>query len=270
MTHQNETIPPIKHIIWDSALTLTTIRTGGLMREIGIFRFIGMLCKGFTPLSIRQRIYDILIDQEGHQSINLLAGQEYVRDEKGIILPAFIVDQWLASKLTDTEILNRIDTYVDNWAFKTPIKTTAFENESIKKIMRVMFAAESIARNTRPIKKASRLVQKCTAKYTQYILSNWQKESFEKIYQTPQNRTLFAAFLPEHVISSGSCGLVKPHRSIFEYLLTKNNLTADECLFIDDQEENVLQARACGMHALLLERGNYKKLERQLRALRIL
>lgn len=272
MTRHNQPFAPaaIKHIIWDSALTLVSVRRWSFIREIGLLRSLGMLIRGFTPKKTRQRIYDILTHSEGVQSIDVQSGEDYVRDETGVILPAFIVEKWLASKLSDAQIIELIDLYVDAWA-SAHHTTSRFENISIKKIMHAVFAAESIVRNTKPIKKASHLVKKCGAKkYTQYILSNWQKESFEKIYALPRNQGLFSFFSHENIISSGSCGLVKPHRSIFEYLLNKNNLNAQECLFIDDQEENIRQARACGMQAILLERGNYKKLEHELRNLQIL
>lgn len=259
----------IKHIIWDCALTLTQVRMRTFIREIGILRSLGLLFRGFTPHKIRSRIYAIFMYHEGMQTINALAGEDYVRDEKGTILPAFLVQKWLTSGLTDNELQKHIDVYVDAWAYAHN-NTSSFENTSIKKIMHVAFTAESMARTIMPIKKASLIVKKCTKNYTQYILSNWQKEAFALIARLPQNQSLFSFFSPEHIISSGDCGLVKPHRSIFEYLLTKNNLNAHECLFIDDQAENVRQARACGMQAVLLERGNYKKLESDLRALRVL
>lgn len=257
-------------LIWDSAQTLTTIHKWGIIKEIGFFRFLCMLAHGYTPASLRKRIYEIFIAYEGEQVINPLNGEDYVRDEYGTKLPHFIVHKWLSSQLTDKEILDRIDTCVDQWASKQKYVSN-FEKSSLKKTMYVVLSAESIAKNTRPIKKAINIVKKChEKKYTQYILSNWQKEAFEKIFHSNNNQSLFAYFNPHNVISSGACGLVKPHRSIFEHILIKNNLKAEECLFIDDQEENVHQARACGMQAVLLKRGNYKKLEQDLRKLNVL
>ena len=42
----------------------------------------------------------------------------------------------------------------------------------------------------------------------------------------------------------------KPDIRIFEILLNKYSLLADECLFIDDLEENVLVAESVGMTSI--------------------
>jgi 2-haloacid dehalogenase len=43
--------------------------------------------------------------------------------------------------------------------------------------------------------------------------------------------------------------LVKPDRAIFDLLLSRYGLRAEECLFIDDSATNVAGARAVGMAA---------------------
>jgi len=57
--------------------------------------------------------------------------------------------------------------------------------------------------------------------------------------------------LLDPVVISGEVGLRKPHAAIYELALDRLGLTADQVLFIDDAEPNVLGARAVGLHALL-------------------
>ena len=53
--------------------------------------------------------------------------------------------------------------------------------------------------------------------------------------------------------------MVKPNKEIFEHLLGKYNLNADECLFIDDSEKNIEGAKALGINGYLFD-GNAVKL----------
>jgi HAD superfamily hydrolase (TIGR01509 family) len=52
------------------------------------------------------------------------------------------------------------------------------------------------------------------------------------------------------IIVSGREGLVKPDPRIFELFLTRFGLRAEDVLFIDDSERNVVAARGVGMEAL--------------------
>ncbi len=45
-------------------------------------------------------------------------------------------------------------------------------------------------------------------------------------------------------------GVMKPEKAFFERALEKLGLAAEECLFIDDLEKNVVSARSFGMCAL--------------------
>lgn len=60
---------------------------------------------------------------------------------------------------------------------------------------------------------------------------------------------VLADFAP--VVISGDVGLRKPQAAIYELMLDRLGLPADECVFIDDNEANVDGARAVGMRGLL-------------------
>ncbi len=70
-------------------------------------------------------------------------------------------------------------------------------------------------------------------------------------------KELFDCF--EGMVFSGVIGKVKPDREIFEYLLDRFGLRAEECLFIDDNEKNLLGAKAVGIEGYLFD-GDAKKL----------
>ena len=94
------------------------------------------------------------------------------------------------------------------------------------------------------------------AGYGIYILSN----ASDAFY------TYFPPFLPtdyfDGVVVSSDVHMVKPDREIFEYLLNKYGLKAEECLFIDDMQENVEGARAAGMQAFRFA-GNYEEIKKK-------
>ena len=66
-------------------------------------------------------------------------------------------------------------------------------------------------------------------------------------------------FLPHMDGGVFSCyvKLIKPDPAIYACLLEKYDLRAEECLFIDDREENIIAARELGMHAVQFE--NYEQ-----------
>jgi 2-haloacid dehalogenase len=84
--------------------------------------------------------------------------------------------------------------------------------------------------------------------YALYALSNWSEEKFELI------RPKYA-FLDwfDDIILSGKVKLVKPEPEIFSLLLERMGRTAEECLFIDDHQENLTQAGRMGFKTLLFE-----------------
>ena len=55
------------------------------------------------------------------------------------------------------------------------------------------------------------------------------------------------------IVVSGEVRMLKPDREIFELFLARNDLTAGNCLFIDDSRHNVTGAQAVGMVAIHFE-----------------
>ncbi len=61
------------------------------------------------------------------------------------------------------------------------------------------------------------------------------------------------------LVFSGVVGMVKPDRKIYEYILNKFNLKAEETLFIDDSEKNINGAKSVGIQCYLFD-GDADKL----------
>ena len=81
-----------------------------------------------------------------------------------------------------------------------------------------------------------------------YGLTNWSMETF------PQARQKFRTLqLIDDYVVSGAVGTVKPNPVIFNTLLNRFNLKAEECIFIDDNPANVEAANQLGFHAIIFQ-----------------
>ena len=90
-----------------------------------------------------------------------------------------------------------------------------------------------------------------------YLLSNISI-GFANTYKTvPWINELLSKF--DGLVLSGTIGLVKPNKDIFEYVLEKFDLKADECLFIDDNAQNIEGAKSAEINGYLFD-GDSEKL----------
>jgi len=87
--------------------------------------------------------------------------------------------------------------------------------------------------------------------YSIYYLTNMSSAFFE----TLNERHSFLSLCKGGLVS-GTELIVKPEPEIFELLLDRYNLQADESLFIDDSEENIKSARDLGFHTVRFEQSD--------------
>lgn len=81
--------------------------------------------------------------------------------------------------------------------------------------------------------------------YGIYGLTNW---SAEKIGYAFANYSFFSLF--DGIVVSGVEKVVKPDRKIYEILLERYSLKPGECVFIDDNQDNVDMAKVLGINAI--------------------
>ncbi len=96
-----------------------------------------------------------------------------------------------------------------------------------------------------------------------------------KVYILSNACSKFYEYFPKHydldffdgVVVSSDVHIIKPNIEIYEYILEKYNLDAEECLFIDDRQDNVEGAKQAGMSAVVFDdnfMGILQLLKRQL------
>ena len=96
------------------------------------------------------------------------------------------------------------------------------------------------------------------AGYGVYGLTNWSMETYPIIRDRYEVFSLF-----DGVVVSGEEHLLKPDRRIYECLLDRYALKAEESVFLDDNADNVAGAEAAQMSAIRFE--NALQAERELK-----
>lgn len=82
--------------------------------------------------------------------------------------------------------------------------------------------------------------------YNIYLLTNYPEEMFALHCKTQFD---FLDSVDGMVVSS-HCKITKPDKRIYQLLMSKYNLKADECVFLDDRAANTEAATALGMYTI--------------------
>ena len=78
-----------------------------------------------------------------------------------------------------------------------------------------------------------------------YGLSNWSVEKFALVRPKHDFLNWF-----EDIVVSGEVKLAKPDPRIYQLLLQRNGLKPEDCLYIDDSEDNIRGARQVGLNVI--------------------
>jgi 2-haloacid dehalogenase len=98
--------------------------------------------------------------------------------------------------------------------------------------------------------------------YRLYGLSNWSAETF---YIVRHDYEFFNLF--EEIILSGEVKLIKPEPEIYDLCLQKIGKPANQCLFIDDSEANIIAAKKLGFDTVHFKSPEHLNNELQIRHL---
>ena len=82
--------------------------------------------------------------------------------------------------------------------------------------------------------------------YKLWGLSNWSMETFVQV-----EHDFPALDLLDGKVVSGNEGVIKPSAAIYNLLLERFSLKADECVFVDDNYNNIKGAEAVGIEGIL-------------------
>lgn len=85
--------------------------------------------------------------------------------------------------------------------------------------------------------------------YGIYGLTNWSAETIQTVYRKYDFFKLF-----DGIVVSGEEKLIKPDKRIYEVLLNRYSLNAEECIFLDDSPANIKAAKELGFKAVLFDK----------------
>ncbi len=202
---------------------------------------------------------------------NIVVIKNYIFDF-GNVLAEFYPDRLTAPFVTDEEIKKQISDVVFDRAYWDRLDSDSITEDEVKKAIsgRLPENLGEIAcrvfdnwiKNITPVKKMQQLIydiQKTDKKL--YLLSNISIRFANSYTEVEWIKELLDCF--DGLVFSGIVGKVKPGREIFEHLLENFDLKADECLFIDDNAENIEGAKAVGIQGYLFD-GSADKLRKYL------
>lgn len=260
-----------KNIIWDLGYTLIKPNKIYIAKKMGLGNSIDMYTK-FGRES-KNLIEDSLFDLLREENENVGSDIYWPHAPSGDVLPKKYCD-WLKGDFSCNEIkklaLKRCTEY-KNFAGKS-------HKILLQKAIEWMFDAKTFAQCMRPIRGTVKIVEECAnikdkngkPVHSLYILSNWDPESFKFFCQNNKNKCIFKHFKPENIFISGKMHDLKPRPSIFKTLLKETNLDPKDCIFIDDQEENLKTAKELGFTVILVKKNNFKEIREKLENLGVL
>jgi 2-haloacid dehalogenase len=94
------------------------------------------------------------------------------------------------------------------------------------------------------------LLPKLKEKYKLYGLTNWSAETFPIVFKQYAFFTLF-----DGIVISGVEKMIKPDKNIFELMLERYHLEAENSLFIDDNRNNIQTAKEMGFATIHVQAG---------------
>jgi 2-haloacid dehalogenase len=92
------------------------------------------------------------------------------------------------------------------------------------------------------------LLYKLKAKYKIYGLTNWSAETISFAYD---RFSFFKEF--DGIVVSGQEKMIKPSKQIYQLLLDRYNLKAENTIFIDDNINNIKAAEEIGLYGIHFE-----------------
>ena len=161
---------------------------------------------------------------------------------------------WFLRHVADNEWRGRIDAGEDSDTCIRELKTKYPEYEQAIELYRSHWR-EMLTGEMPGMREL--LMELKSKNYEIFGLTNWSMETF------PEAREHFGILqMIDRYVVSGAEGLVKPDPRLFQVLLDRYGLKAEDCIFVDDNPDNVAAAKDIGMQGILFT--NAEKLRKEL------
>ena len=180
----------------------------------------------------------------------------------GNVLARFYPPELTAAVVSDQAVNDAIRDIVFDRLYWDKLDDGSMREPDIKEAIRPRVAPEHYAvacdvidkwvQSLTPVDSMPQLAIDLKAKGANlYLLSNISPCFADEYKNNPWIAELFSHF--DGLVFSGAIGLVKPNKEIFDYLLDRYNLKAEECIFIDDNAKNIEAANKVGIEGILFD-----------------
>ncbi|MBI2353144.1 HAD-IA family hydrolase [Candidatus Dependentiae bacterium] len=219
----------IKTIIFDIGDVLfTSSRTQQIKSLLILACYHPTLIHTLLTLDVKKELFDML------DKIPAISTMPIYYQNKP--MPLIMTDLMIGRPTT--EIISIIEQHLESFHYSTNQKRL------FQQLILFIFQPEKLVEAMQPLKKTMHLAHAFKKHgYNLHILSNWDPKSFALLHQ---KYPLFFKIFDEITIS-GKEGLAKPDPSIYIQFLSKHNLDPKECLFIDDEPNNIKAAGNLGI-----------------------
>jgi FMN phosphatase YigB (HAD superfamily) len=239
-----------KNLIFDFMGVLFYLNHMQIIRKIGWFKFTLYTITTFeNPIKRLKKLLFKFLGTMSKFSPHKKAQYEHV------LLPDIMV-AWLIGEVSGEDILKKI-----NEIFTTSKKSifkSKLEKDILHTIMQIIFNAQTLTEKIiLPIEESIKLLQTLHTHTTKgqrtfklYGLSNMDFSTYQEL--TKKYPALFD--LLDGVIISAQVGSLKPDPEVYHHFLNTYKLNHADCMFFDDQIENVEGALKIGIEAIQFER----------------
>lgn len=122
------------------------------------------------------------------------------------------------------------------------LNNTALNFEQYKKITKDLFQKEKVNQSL------ISWIRKKRANFNVYALTN-NTSSLDRLLR--EKFKIYNDF--DYIFNSSKIGFLKPNPKIFQYVLDELEAEPKECLFVDDNQENIKTAKDLGFHTILFK-----------------
>ncbi len=229
-----------KAIIFDLVGVLFDVNKYEAMKSIGLLSILGCLIRN------RQSPFDFYVHTLNTMRLHIKGEFQEEYTFNGILLPNTI-GFWQCGKLSMKETQLKLKNNFDILQKQNRIKSS--DKELLMNMANMMIDPVITLAIMQPIDSIITMINNLRQHSTVqvYLLSNIDAETFA-LLNTHYNH-IFSLF--DGLVTSYNTGLMKPHAPIFNHLMDIHNLTPAECLFIDDQTENINAAQQLGFDTIL-------------------
>lgn len=245
---------PPKALIFDLANVLSKTNSWSFVSTMGSFTILSYAFKKRTlPWNLGPIITERLFAMLNRCDYALEPGVKRACTPKGVPFPP-LLQGYQAGKVlaADASALIRatMETLRSEQFFSYETEATVVERAAMAIFTPHTYAAgqEIIPDSATLLKELAALTdEQGNKRFKLFALSNWDKESFPLFKAAHEE--VFACF--DKIYISGDLGVVKPNTAIFFVVLSEQGLTVDECIFIDDQKENIEAAERINIRSHL-------------------